>query len=230
MQNDKYGFVYIWRDRKHKRYYIGCRWGHEDDGYVCSSRWMRNTYKRRPNDFKRRILSRITTNKKDLLEEEYRWFQMIKKEELGTRYYNMSIRHFGHWTANSDARSIGEKISASHKADPNWGSWGKGKVIPKETRIRISNKLKSLGKRPDISAGMKKRWQDPEYRAKTTASHVGKKQSQKTKDKRIATNKERGHKTGFKPGHICSDEEKAFLSSLFKGKHWKLVNGKRVWY
>ena len=34
---EKYGFVYIWFDRKHKRYYIGCHWGHEDDGYVCSS-------------------------------------------------------------------------------------------------------------------------------------------------------------------------------------------------
>ena len=38
---EKYGFVYIWYDRKHKRYYIGCRWGTENDGYICSSSWMK---------------------------------------------------------------------------------------------------------------------------------------------------------------------------------------------
>lgn len=37
----KYGFVYIWFDRKHHRFYIGCHWGHEEDGYICSSNWMR---------------------------------------------------------------------------------------------------------------------------------------------------------------------------------------------
>ena len=35
----KYGFVYIWYDRKHHRYYIGCHWGTIDDGYICSSNW-----------------------------------------------------------------------------------------------------------------------------------------------------------------------------------------------
>lgn len=88
MQKEKYGFVYIWRDRKHNRFYIGCHWGKEDDGYICSSTWMRNAYRRRPQDFKRRILKKITTNKSDLFFEELRWLKMIKKEELGKKYYN----------------------------------------------------------------------------------------------------------------------------------------------
>ncbi len=29
----KYGFIYLWRDRKHNRYYLGSHWGSEDDGY-----------------------------------------------------------------------------------------------------------------------------------------------------------------------------------------------------
>jgi hypothetical protein len=53
---EKYGFVYIWFDRKHKRFYIGCHWGKENDGYVCSSPWMKQAYKHRPQDFKRKIL------------------------------------------------------------------------------------------------------------------------------------------------------------------------------
>ena len=67
---EKYGFIYIWRDRKHKRYYIGSHWGTEDDGYICSSPWMSQAYKHRPNDFKRRILQRVCSNRKDLLELE----------------------------------------------------------------------------------------------------------------------------------------------------------------
>src|SRR5208337_5265410 len=86
------GFVYIWRDRKHNRYYIGSHQGTENDGYICSSNWMRNSYKRRPEDFKRRILTRMIATRKELLIEEQRWLSMIKSEELKTRYYN-AVNH-----------------------------------------------------------------------------------------------------------------------------------------
>lgn len=111
---EKYGFIYIWLDRKHKRHYIGCRWGNESDRYICSSRWMRKSYKRRPNDFKRRIISRVYTNRQDLLQEEYRWLQMIPDYQLGKNYYNLSKKHFGHWASDDNKRkSVSEKIKAS---------------------------------------------------------------------------------------------------------------------
>ena len=94
---EKYGFVYIWYDRKHKRYYVGCHWGNENDGYICSSKWMNDSYKRRPKDFRRIILKTNITNKKELLEEEYKWLNLIKDGELGKRYYNLHNHHFGHW-------------------------------------------------------------------------------------------------------------------------------------
>ena len=59
---EKYGFIYVWYDKKHKRYYVGSHWGHEDDGYICSSSWMRKAYRRRPSDFRRRIIARVTTS------------------------------------------------------------------------------------------------------------------------------------------------------------------------
>ena len=112
----KYGFVYIWYDRKHKRYYIGCHWGTEDDGYVCSSSNMKSAYKRRTNDFKRKILSRIYTDKTDLLEEEYKWLSKIKKQELGKKYYNLHNHHFKHWSSNSETyKSLSQKISEKTK-------------------------------------------------------------------------------------------------------------------
>jgi len=116
----KYGFVYVWRDRKHKRYYVGSHWGREDDGYVCSSRWMLAAINRRPNDFKRRVIKRGFIDRAALYAEERRWLSMIKPEEIKqgskSRYYNLNIKGAGHWVAFPDTRSIREKISAANKA------------------------------------------------------------------------------------------------------------------
>jgi hypothetical protein len=116
---EKYGFVYIWFDRKHKRYYIGSHWGHENDGYICSSRWMRKAYKRRPEDFKRKTISKVFTNRKELLLEEHRWLSMIKDNELKNRYYNMTKHLNGHWSAEDNVKSISEKISIKTKQAMN---------------------------------------------------------------------------------------------------------------
>jgi hypothetical protein len=114
--NEKYGFVYLWFDKKHKRYYVGCHWGTEDDGYICSSRWMRKSYNRRKNDFKRRIISRIYTNRSDLIDEEYRFLQMIKPEELKIRYYNLHNHYFNHWSTDEEkSLTLREKISKATK-------------------------------------------------------------------------------------------------------------------
>ena len=110
----KEGFVYLWFDRKHKRYYVGCHWGTLNDKYICSSHWMLQGYKHRPGDFKRRILKR-GISKDDLLAEEHHWLKLIKDEELGKRYYNLHNHHFGHWTNTNNSLSIREKLSNSMK-------------------------------------------------------------------------------------------------------------------
>ena len=111
----KYGFVYIWFDRKHKRYYVGCHWGKENDGYICSSNWMRGAYKRRPEDFKRRIIQRIYTNRKETFIAEEKYLDSIKKEEFGKRYYNLrNIK--GHWSTDEEkTKSLREKLSDTAK-------------------------------------------------------------------------------------------------------------------
>jgi hypothetical protein len=113
---EKYGFIYIWYDRKWKRYYVGCHWGREDDGYICSSKWMSDSYKRRPVDFKRKILKRIYTNMRDLRDEEHKWLLLIKDEEIKIKYYNLSKKHFGHWSADEHSKlSISQKLSKAQK-------------------------------------------------------------------------------------------------------------------
>lgn len=101
-----YGFVYIWRDRKHKKLYIGCHWGHEQDGYVCSSTNMRNNYRNRPHDFRRRILQRVHTNRQDLLEAEHAWLSLIQPEQLGAKFYNKRNHKFRHWSTDANAQYV----------------------------------------------------------------------------------------------------------------------------
>lgn len=139
------GFIYIWMDKKHKRYYVGSHWGSEDDGYICSSTWMMQAYKVRPNDFKRRILERYAERKLGN-EIEHKWLQMMKPEELkGPRYYNMNNYRFGHWSVNESSRlSASEKMKANH--------WTKSKDAD-----LIKEKISGAGRgRPNPSASRPK--------------------------------------------------------------------------
>lgn len=114
---EKHGFVYIWFDRKHKRYYVGCHWGTETDGYICSSTWMRNSYKNRPDDFKRRILPGRYKTRYDTFVAEQKYLDLIKPEEKSVRYYNLSLTNKHNSDSHYNGRniSINEKISATAK-------------------------------------------------------------------------------------------------------------------
>ena len=116
---EKYGFVYIWRDRKYNRYYIGCHWGFEDDGYICSSSWMKQAYEHRSQDFKRKILKTNILIKNDVLLEEQHWLSMIKINEIrphtnNPRYYNLQIINNKKWYMQHN-EEIREKISIKTK-------------------------------------------------------------------------------------------------------------------
>lgn len=110
------GFIYIWYDRKHKRFYIGSHWGTEDDGYICSSRWMRKAYRRRPQDFKRRIIKRHHGSYQELIKLEDCYLRTIKTHELGIRYYNRQARAFGNsWDDNIQRQKIAEATQKANK-------------------------------------------------------------------------------------------------------------------
>lgn len=205
----KYGFVYLWFDRKHKRYYIGCRWGYEDDGYVCSSPWMKQGYKHRPNDFKRRILSRVYTNKKDLLEAEYSWLSKIKKEELGKRYYNLHNHHFGHWSSDQYSRmTIGQKIAASPDRAKNIGLANKGKK-PAQSTIDATIAVR-LGKTYEEIYGSN---EADRIRRQQSERHKGRKHSDEAKKKMSDAAKSRP------AGRKASAETKRKMSESHKRRY-----------
>jgi len=159
------GFVYIWFDRKHKRYYIGSHWGSPDDGYICSSSWMKQAYKHRRYDFKRRIIQTVTTNRKDLFEAEERWLRMIKPEEIKNRYYNLHLKTKHHWLNDPQkSLSVAKKISKSltgkkqteetkkkrveslrhHHANRTTPWWAKGYKMSEESSRKKSETMKKI--------------------------------------------------------------------------------------
>ena len=148
---EKYGFVYIWFDKYRKMYYIGSHWGTENDGYICSSNRMRDAYRRRPEDFKRRILETNFENRKLLLEVEHRWLQKISDNDLGKRYYNMTKHLNGHWSTDFQRfMTAKEKMSQNHRSKKGYPPPRLGKSGP------ISDKAKSKLKGDERTEAQKK--------------------------------------------------------------------------
>lgn len=160
---ESYGFIYIWRDKKHKKLYVGCHWGTEVDGYICSSTLMRNNYKNRPQDFRRKVVQRVYTNRRDLHEAEHRWLQLIKDEELGSKFYNRSKHRFGHWSETQDAAEIqrliketnGKKTPEELEAIRQKRRAAKVNRTPEQRQASLEKQLET--KRKKVEAG----WVDP---------------------------------------------------------------------
>lgn len=152
---ERLGFVYIWRDSKRNMYYVGSHVGAIDDGYICSSKHMRQAYDRRPSDFKRKILYTQYGTREDLLKEESRWLSMIKEQELKTKYYNRERKTFG---SESEVYS----------------SWSKRYWSDPENRKTQSERMTGK-KNPTHSERMKKMWADPEFKKKFDRSESNRK-------------------------------------------------------
>ena len=195
---EKYGFVYIWFDIKHKRYYVGCHWGTVNDGYICSSNWMRDAYNRRPQDFRRRIL-KTNLQRKEMYVEEQRYLNMIKPHEIKHRYYNLNKINTTAWHAYPESvKTVGEKISYSKT--------GKSVPAPPERGAKISKSKKGKPLTEEHKAalrGIKKANHTEDW--KKEASKRMKEQwsngSRKRKEPKITMNRKEQNK-------LCSDQLK----------------------
>lgn len=156
---DYFGFVYIWRDRKHGRYYIGSHFGALDDGYICGSKRMRTAYFAREQDFKRRILYWLPEpNRKFMLLMEQRWLNLIPINQLSKRYYN-HIRdacgggRTGYKPSEETKRKIGLANSKPHtsrrakEAHKRHAKRMTGRMASEQTKKKMS--LARMGKKWD---------------------------------------------------------------------------------
>lgn len=178
MQEEKTGFIYIWYDRKRKMYYIGCHLGSEDDGYICSSRRMRDVYRRRPQDFKRRVLKRNVL-RKDLLTEEHKWLQLISDEELGKKYYNVSNHHFGHWITTKDKSGKNHPMFGRKQTQEAREKMSKNRVWTEEQKQHLREKALLQFSNPENrkKAGEKNKGKIPWIKGKNHSDEAKQKMS-----------------------------------------------------
>ena len=240
---ERFGFVYIWYDKKRKMFYIGCHTGNFDDGYICSSRRMRKAYRRRPTDFKRRILSSGVFIKSVLLDEEYKWLSLIKEHELNKKYYNARNTRFGHWSETKDfsgknhpmygKKHTEESLRKISESGKGREPWNKGK-----TGVYSEERMAQLKEAATGNTYMVGRKHSEESKEKMSESHRGldtwnkgktgvyseeslRKMSESSKGQ-IAWNK------GKKFPQLCGDNNGG---KKYKGKTWYIdkETGKRVW-
>lgn len=169
---EKYGFVYLWFDSYQKMFYVGRHWGTIEDGYLCSSNRMRDAYRRRPKDFKRRIIKKVDS-KEQLVLEEQRYLDMIKPEECNTRYYNTTLKA-------STPSMRGRKHSDETKKKIGKGNKGKIRTEEHKDKWRQANlkQFQDPAQRLSRSIKIKALWNDPKYREHQVSMKLGKKKAQ----------------------------------------------------
>jgi hypothetical protein len=141
--------------------------GSVDDGYVCSSKTMKRAWKRRPEDFKRRILYyHGSLDRALLLKKELEWLSLIKVEELSKRYYNV-VRSASGWHSYEEMKKCFG--SADHKKKISEAS----KKYWSDPANREAARHRRLGKKdsPETIAKRKKWWAENDDPRDMTAAN-----------------------------------------------------------
>lgn len=221
------GFIYIWYDRKRKWFCIGSHMGSLDDGYTSSTGFMDSAIKKRPHDFRRKVLEFYYGNDpKELFALEQKYLDMIKDEELclgenkrnGTiRYYNVKKHAIGlsgkaasvlkkqFWDSDRGAerkKIMSKEMSENNPCKKGNIPWNKGIKCPSisEAKKGVSLNLTEEQRQKRSEIG-KEIWQRPGYKEKM-------KHRKKPDPEKISTSMR---------GRVHSDETKNNISKTLKG-------------
>lgn len=152
----------------------------------------------------KKSLKYITDEIAELIASEWKQLDLSHSEETRKK---LSESHKGKNLSEETKR----KLSESHKGK---STWNKGKHFSEETRKKISGSLKgkhlseeTKQKLSEARKGKKCGPHSEETRKKISEAHKGKHHSEEHKRKLSVSHK-----------------------GKFKGRHWKLVDGKRIWY
>lgn len=104
-----FGYVYLWRDKKHGRYIIGSHFGTVEDRYKTSTGGIhvRNIFKSRPNDMRFRVLEYCNVDDiKELHKIEKKWLDMRPNIADNPRYFNMTNQAGGGFDAEIQHKRV----------------------------------------------------------------------------------------------------------------------------
>lgn len=151
------GFLYRWTDIERNMFYIGVHKGTEDDGYICSSKYMMAEYKTRPHSFTRDIVETGDY-------EEMRKLEIKVLKEVDARhnpqYYNRSngTHHLGYQKGKRTPESIekGRVKLLGHKKSKEWSdSINKNPEKIRKTAEKHKGMKRSLESRQKMSEAKK---------------------------------------------------------------------------
>lgn len=207
-------YIYKITNKINGKTYIGQhKYKKLDDSYMGSGKLLWQAYRKYGfENFKKDILVFNISRREhaDFLEKT---FISAEREKVGVENcYNITNGGEGfHGQHTEEAKrrmseaQKGKHLSEETKKKISEGN--KGKHISEEQKKKISEALKG---KPGTSSGMKGKHHTEEARRKNSEAHKG--------------------QTPWNKGKKFSEETKRKLSEYKKGKHWKLVDGKRVWY
>lgn len=203
-------YIYKITNKVNGKTYIGQhKYKKLNDSYMGSGKLIKRAIKKYGiENFEKEILySRIQYKETvDNMEK----FAISKERALGKAEYNIADGGGG-CAEHNTSKETRRKLSESHKGQI---AWNKGKPMSDETKKKLSeiNKGKKCGPCSD------------ETKRKISETEKGKCISYETRKKLSESHKGKYH----------TEEQKRKVSESMKGKnkgkHWKLVDGKRVWY
>jgi len=191
-------FVYSWSDHKTSKVYVGVHKGSDDDGYICSSKYMLKEYKERPQDFTRQIIAKgvwkdcITFEKKineqliksiDTTYNRHAFPAIVNDAEtrkiIGQK---VSIKNTGRVVPPEVGQAISKAKKGVKLSKEHCEALSKAQTGRKDSPERIANRslalkginksLKSEETKAKISLKIKALWLDPEYRARLVKAHT----------------------------------------------------------
>ena len=203
-------FVYCWTDHKTNMLYIGSHKGTENDGYVCSRKWMMEEYNVRPQDFTRQIIANGTF-------EDIRKLEAILLDTLNVKmddqFYNQDNGN-GNFYLKHKTEEHKRKLSEYFKGRPRGplseetkAKMRKPKSAEHREKLKGNQNAKGVIKTPEqieavrqkvlgvkrseqasinASLGNKKRFADPENRRKQSEAI---KKSWETRKRNINVNR-----------------------------------------
>lgn len=144
------GFVYLWKNLKNGKSYVGSHKGSVNDNYIGSGVYFKKAYKKNPSDFKRFILYEGDRFRE--FENNYLKSVDAKNNKM---FYNLKNEAVGGWGHVHSSEELKQKkniaISKAKKGKTydfmfhdrsNQKNPMYGKKHKKETKIKISEKRK----------------------------------------------------------------------------------------
>lgn len=157
-------FVYCWTDHKTLKLYIGYHKGPKDDGYICSSKLMKEEYKIRPEDFSRQIISEGSIQEMIKLENKL----LLSIDAARNPYFYNQHNGNGNFYCKGHTQKTKEKISQGRK-DKKHTIETRNKLSEKASKRRLSEKQKE-----QIRNFRKNTFHSEETKRKISESHKGK--------------------------------------------------------